>query len=194
MHPRSLARCLTIALLTTMALSAAGLVLPTAAQAQSFSVSTNADTGAGSLRQAIIDANNYSYANGGAATTITIQTGLGTITLASNLPLIGGSTTITGNGATLDGASTYRGFLISAWTGEVWSMKHETTGRSAPITIALLVMAGLLWIAVLAVLVLAVPHYERVYRSENRSLPDPRSGRWQRAAGPTTGISCRCSG
>ncbi len=102
------------ALLAAMALAVVSLVLAGAAQAQcsgtSCTVTTAADTLGGpqtSLRDAI------TYADSNPGTTITIQSGLGTITLGSNLPLVAQSTTIIGNNNTIDGVSTYRGFLIS---------------------------------------------------------------------------------
>jgi len=76
--------------------------------AANFAVTNTNDSGAGSLRQAIIDTN-----AAGSGNTITLQPGLGAINLASNLPLVATSVSIVGNGNTLDGASTYRGFLIS---------------------------------------------------------------------------------
>ncbi|MBI4748117.1 MAG: right-handed parallel beta-helix repeat-containing protein [Acidobacteria bacterium] len=70
-----------------------------------FNVTNLNDSGSGSLRQAITDANN----NGSAADTITFQSGLtGTISLSSSLPLISGTLTITGPGAstlTVNGGS-----------------------------------------------------------------------------------------
>src|SRR5579871_2894 len=57
------------------------------APAQNFAVTNLNDSGAGSLRQAILDADDYSAMS--AASGITIQAGLsGTITLASDLPII----------------------------------------------------------------------------------------------------------
>jgi hypothetical protein len=71
-------------------------------------VTTNADSGAGSLREAI-----YDLDIGACASPLTFQPGLGTITLSSgDLPAITKSVTIDAGGATLDGASTYRGLFV----------------------------------------------------------------------------------
>ncbi|NKJ49864.1 hypothetical protein CIC12_24635, partial [Burkholderia sp. SG-MS1] len=67
--------------------------------AADFIVSNNADSGAGSLRQAIIDSN-----AAGGSNTITVNSGVGTITLASgDLPTIASNVTIVGNNNTLSG-------------------------------------------------------------------------------------------
>ncbi|MEQ1646670.1 MAG: hypothetical protein ABL959_24665, partial [Pyrinomonadaceae bacterium] len=66
------------------------------ASPQTFTVTNLNDTGAGSLRQAILDAN----ANSPAADTINFQAGLaGTINLSTALPNISDSVTISGPGA-----------------------------------------------------------------------------------------------
>jgi hypothetical protein len=75
------------------------ITLSNPALAASFTVTNTNDSGAGSLRDAITQAN-----AAGGTNTITLQPGLGTITLASNLPLVATSVTINGNGNTLDGA------------------------------------------------------------------------------------------
>lgn len=62
----------------------------------SFTVTSNNDTGPGSLRQAILDLNSSTDSSN----TITIDSGLATITLASDLPLIEKSVSITTSGAT----------------------------------------------------------------------------------------------
>ena len=83
--------------------------------AATFTVTNLGDSGAGSLRQAINDAN-----SAGGANAINFTSGLsGTITLQSDLPAIQDSgLTIDGTGAsiTLSGANTYRCFFIGAWT------------------------------------------------------------------------------
>jgi autotransporter-associated beta strand protein len=84
------------------------VALSAPAFAASFTVTNSNDSGAGSLRQAITDANGVAGPN-----TITLQAGLSPIALASNLPLVATSVNIVGNGNTIDGGSTYRGFLIS---------------------------------------------------------------------------------
>lgn len=74
-----------------------------------FTVSNTNDAGAGSLRQAILDAN-----AAGGADTITFSLGAGsTITLANDLPQITEALTINGaaaSGLTVDGANLYRVF------------------------------------------------------------------------------------
>jgi uncharacterized protein with beta-barrel porin domain len=96
-----------------------------AANAQ-FVVSNNNDSGAGSLRQAILDADAAGAPAGapGATQTITFNAGVGTITLASALPLIYTNVNIVGAaGATIDGADTYRGLFVTGLA---------TTGNGAP--------------------------------------------------------------
>src|SRR5579863_6648984 len=78
--------------------------------AGSFTVTTTADSGVGSLRQAIIDAN----VTGGPGSTITF-TVPGTINLASSLPPIGPDiTTIDtgGNAVTINGSNLYQAFFV----------------------------------------------------------------------------------
>ena len=60
---------------------------------------------------------------------------------------------------------------------------NDKTNRSLAATIVLLGVAGVLWMAVLAVLVIVVPRYEGVFRDEGRRLPAPTlatigAGRW----------------
>lgn len=82
------------------------------ASALDFSVTSNADSGAGSLRQAMLDA-----AGSAGPHTITIQNGLGTINLASGLPIIAGDLTIDGGtGNTIDGGGTSRPFFVESGT------------------------------------------------------------------------------
>ena len=82
------------------------------ARASDFTVTNNNDSGTGSLRQAILDANST-----GGSNTISLNAGLGPITLSSgDLPVIQSSITIQGNGNTLSGANTYRGLLILSGT------------------------------------------------------------------------------
>ena len=101
------------AVTTAFAVVAGGLTL----EAASLVVSTTADSGAGSLRQAMQDAN---AAAGGS---ITFSAVTGTITLASELPAVSGDITITGPGAKLlklSGNNSVRipaestGYLVSA--------------------------------------------------------------------------------
>jgi hypothetical protein len=82
-----------------VALAAAPLVFaPSSAHASTFTVSNTNDSGAGSLRQAFIDAS----ASGGE---IDVASGLGTITLTGG-PIsyvAGGDISVVGNGVTVDG-------------------------------------------------------------------------------------------
>ncbi|MBX9942935.1 MAG: hypothetical protein K2Y40_02540, partial [Reyranella sp.] len=94
-------------------LSAGTCLTPFQGWAANFTVSTNADSGAGSLRQAIIDSN-----AAGGTNTITINTGVGTITLTSgDLPTIANNATIVGNNNTLSGNNQFRGLFIGAFSG-----------------------------------------------------------------------------
>ena len=102
---------LRLALASSTALVAAGYAVAPA-RAADFAVTNNNDAGAGSLRQAIIDSN-----AAGGTNTITFNANVGTITLASNLPLVASSVTINADGSTLSGANTYRGFLVSGVAG-----------------------------------------------------------------------------
>jgi fibronectin-binding autotransporter adhesin len=83
-------------------------VTPSALWAADFTVTNNADIGAGSLRQAIINSN-----SAGGANNIIINSGVGTITLTSaDLPPVANNATIVGNGNTLSGGNTFRGLFI----------------------------------------------------------------------------------
>ncbi len=80
--------------------------IPTAHAATTYTVMTNTDSGSGSFRDALTQA-----ADGD---TITFDTGVGTITLKSNLPTISVNLTINGNGATIQGMTDVRGLTIVA--------------------------------------------------------------------------------
>ncbi|WP_422001589.1 autotransporter domain-containing protein [Reyranella sp.] len=83
------------------------------AEAADFIVSNNGDSGAGSLRQAIINSN-----AAGGANTIVINSGVGTITLTSgDLPSIANNATIVGNNNTLSGGGAFRGLFVGAFSG-----------------------------------------------------------------------------
>jgi fibronectin type 3 domain-containing protein len=85
---------------------------PRSALAATYTVTTLADTGAGSLREAITSA------NGDSGSTVNFQSGLtGTITLSGPLPQITGAMTILGPGAatiTINAGSLCRPFWIDA--------------------------------------------------------------------------------
>ena len=51
-------------------------------------------------------------------------------------------------------------------------MSQETSRRSVTVTILLLVAAAALWASVMAVLVFAVPRYERDFRDQGLRLPN----------------------
>ncbi|WP_142253065.1 autotransporter domain-containing protein [Bradyrhizobium sp. UNPF46] len=108
------------------ALLATTLGLACQANAATLFVTTTADSGAGSLRAAITSAGN--------GDTIMFQTG-GTITLASELPVITRNLTIDGNGnnPVISGAGTYRPFFIG---------DAGTTGSTYSVTIANLSIAN----------------------------------------------------
>ncbi|MBA4029297.1 MAG: hypothetical protein C0478_00005, partial [Planctomyces sp.] len=82
------------------------------AQAETFTVTNNNDSGAGSLRQAILDAE----ATGG-ADVINIANNLGTITLTTGGLFISDSVTINGGvGNSVSGNDAYRPFFVNAGT------------------------------------------------------------------------------
>ncbi len=97
---------------------AAGLLMstcltPSALWAADFTVTNNADSGAGSLRQAIISSN-----SAGGTNNIIINSGVGTITLTSaDLPTVANNATIVGNNNTLSGGNTFRGLFIGGFSG-----------------------------------------------------------------------------
>ena len=90
------------------------VLVATTANAADFVVSTTGDSGVGSLRQAIVDLN----AAGTGNHTISFQSGIGTVSLATDLPPImqtaQANTTIHGNGATIDGQSQAAIFFVAA--------------------------------------------------------------------------------
>src|SRR5215207_5297457 len=96
-----------LALLLTLALL--GLLTPAPARAASFIVTNTNDSGAGSLRQAILDANGTAGAD-----TITFTVS-GTIPLASTLPAIDDELTIDGTGQsiTISGDNTVRVIAVN---------------------------------------------------------------------------------
>ncbi len=81
----------------------------TSAHAATFTVTSGADSGPGTLRQAIFDAN----VNADASNTITLATN---VTLTRSLPMITKSATIAGGGFTVDAANTGRVFFVQAGT------------------------------------------------------------------------------
>ena len=96
-----------------------------------YTVTTNSDTGPGSLSEAI------TYANANPGTTITFGISNQTITLTSPLPLIlGDNTTIDGgtNNITISGNNTYRVFFIGA-AGQEAGTYPSTTATIDNLTI-----------------------------------------------------------
>jgi hypothetical protein len=107
----------------TCALVLAVLGLGSFAPAAVFTVTTTADSGAGSLRQAILDAN----ANSG-DDTITFGVA-GTITLNSALPVINGNLVIAGPGTNV--------LTVSGGNAvQIFATKEGTTNRLSGLTIA----------------------------------------------------------
>src|SRR5438874_12724380 len=102
MSDRVFVRAIRAALLYAAFLT--GAVRPAFA-AGTFTVTTTADAGPGSLRQAIDDAN---AANGG---TINVSTGGGLLSLASSLPILSTPITINGGGLLISGGNQYRIFF-----------------------------------------------------------------------------------
>src|SRR5215211_5716204 len=129
------------ALLMAAALAAsvviAAVVLASPAWAASLTVTNNADSGAGSLRQAIIDAN----ATTGVADTINFDLGsAATITLTSSLPPItdGAGLTIDGGSAdiTISGDNQYHVFEVGSGaklTLSTLTVAHSTAFRGGGI-------------------------------------------------------------
>src|SRR5918995_972794 len=126
------------ALLMAAALAAsvvmAVVVLASPAWAATYTVTNNADSGEGSLRQAIIDANTST----GVADTINFELGssAATITLTSSLPPItdGAGLTIDGGSAdvTISGASQYRVFEVGP--GAKLTLSNLTVANGADAT------------------------------------------------------------
>jgi fibronectin-binding autotransporter adhesin len=87
-------------------------MIPLSCIGADFNVTTNADTGPGSLRQAIINLN----ASSDPTNNITINSGIGIIRLSSSLPLIQHPVTINGNNVYIDGQNLYRSFSFQLST------------------------------------------------------------------------------
>jgi hypothetical protein len=104
-----------LALLSLLCLGA----LVSTIHAATFLVTNLSDSGAGSLRQAILDAN---LAKGG---TIAFSNLTGTITLASGLPPIVGNTTILGPGKNLLTISGSNQFRVLAFYSGFTSAVHD---------------------------------------------------------------------
>src|SRR5689334_15922305 len=105
-------------------LLAAGAALPAGA-AGTFTVTSTNDAGAGSLRQAMLDAD---AAGGG---TINVSTG-GLLILASPLPIISAATTLNGNNLIVSGNSQNRVFFVDAPAGAAVTFNNLaiTNGRA----------------------------------------------------------------
>src|SRR5436190_6862945 len=104
--------------LAATALALAASALPCRA-AGTFTVTTTADTGLGSLRQAITDAN---AAAGG---TINVTTA-GLLTLTAPLPIITTPITLNGNNLVINGDDKYRPFFIDAPVGAAVMLNNLT--------------------------------------------------------------------
>ena len=112
-----------------LTLKAANGILPNATQSftltitqiSTFTVTTLADSGAGSLRQAILDSNSI-----GGLTIINVAGGLsGSIELADGLPFIDSNLTLNGSGLTIDGQG-QSGTILTVDSGFTVSMNHLT--------------------------------------------------------------------
>ena len=121
-------RSLRTGLRASSALGALVLAAGTASAAD-YVVTNNNDSGGGSLRQAIINSNSSLGPN-----TITINSGIGTIALASDLPQVASNVTISGNGATISGSNQYRGLTVAAF--------YATTPVAVDVTIENLTIAN----------------------------------------------------
>src|SRR5215212_9199627 len=102
MKHRGLLRIAAIIVATGLSLTGASVL-----HAAAFNVTNANDSGPGSLREAI------GQANANAGSTITLAGGLGTITLASRLPVIAAAVTIDGGNNTVSGNNQFRVFFIS---------------------------------------------------------------------------------
>ena len=98
------------------------------ALADTFTVTTTADSGPGSLRQAMLDAS----ASAPASTITFAPSADGVITLASPLPPLtaaGGDLAVVGNGAAatvIDGAQAHRPFTAESAAGLNFALRHLT--------------------------------------------------------------------
>ena len=106
-----------IAALRRTCCAAFALVVATAALpcvAATYTVTTTSNSGPGSLRQAILDANASGAPSGtvGTANIINVTTS-GTISLLDALPLVFSNLTINGNGLTIDGGSAHRCLFVN---------------------------------------------------------------------------------
>jgi hypothetical protein len=128
-------RCVAGAAAVVLAASFVAVPLASSAGATTFNVTNNHDSGAGSLRQAVLDAAAASGAN-----TVSVQAGLSTITLASPISWnANGLLTIHGNGVTIDGGG-HGGALTDSGgdglTADNFTIKDaggSTTGDAAPV-------------------------------------------------------------
>jgi autotransporter-associated beta strand protein len=93
------------------ALLAGACLLPCAATAGEYFVTSGSDSGPGSLRQAIFDSN-----AAGGSNTITIDSTVTTIDLSQSLPMITTSVAIVGNNTTIDAHGAGRAFFVQAGT------------------------------------------------------------------------------
>ena len=96
-----------------------GIFLPYAIEAATILVTTNADSGAGSFREALTAP--------GSGDIIQFNASIGTITLSSPLPQISTNLTINTASGTqvIDGAASFRGLLITAGTVSVSSVNFQ---------------------------------------------------------------------
>lgn len=109
---------------TVVLLASLVLALDRDAWAASFSVTNGNDSGAGSLRQAILDAN----AAGAGPHTITVDNAVNAINITQNLPIIDTSVTVEGNTTTITGNNN-RLFFVNS--GNVALNNMDITGGRA---------------------------------------------------------------
>ncbi|WP_442483690.1 autotransporter domain-containing protein [Aeoliella sp. SH292] len=109
---------------TMVATCVSASMLVGSARAADFAVTNTSDSGAGSLRQAILDLN----VAGAGSHSITFTGGLGTVTLVSDLPAImgtGQTITITGNNNAVDAQSQGSIFFIAGGTTSISNLTLE---------------------------------------------------------------------
>jgi len=117
------ARSVFFIVLVALAAFAAAMSRPPQARAATFVVSHTGDSGPGSLREAITNANAAAGAD-----TITFGVG-GTILLASTLPNVADALTVDGTGqtVTVDGNNTARVFIVNS--GVTFNLQNLTVTR-----------------------------------------------------------------
>ncbi len=126
-----LRRALILITLISLALIPLHGAIPTARAATIYTVTTNADSGSGSFRDALQNV----IASGGGM--ITFNAELPTIVLITNLPVITVDMIIQANGATLQGSAEIRGLTITLGTVSIdgLTIKDGSCDKGCPIFI-----------------------------------------------------------